>query len=174
MSSSKAPRRRSPAVVALLAVLALAGCGAGTDDDPDTGANPKPSGSDTAESSAESEPSEEPEPSAADGTDYAKCDSQCEVEVTEGIVFEFEMFTLTITDITADGIEIATDDGAGSTGGASISDYCAAYLSAGSLSLTCYGVAENVPAALEPAADEVAIGLLHLAEDTAIIRMTVG
>lgn len=167
---------RSPAAAALLAMLALGGCAAGADDDPDAESNPQTSGAEgeSAETTADPEPTEEPPPSAADGTDYSNCDAQCEVEVTAGVVFEYETFTMTIGDVTEDGIEISRDDGAGSTGSASFSSGCVAYLSANGSGTTCFGGVEGELPEPQPADGEVAVVLLHATDGTAIIQLTVG
>jgi hypothetical protein len=176
MSPVNAPNRRTPAAAALFAALALTGCAAESGEldspsEPDSGT----SAGGSAEATTEPEPTEEPPPSAADGTDYSNCGTRCEVEVTAGVVFEFDDFTLTVTDVTEDGIELETDDGAGSTGTAGLSGgYCVSYLTANSTSSSCYGGFEGEPPEPEPAAGELAFELLHVSDGTAIIRLTMG
>lgn len=176
MSTMNAPRWRFPAGAALLAALALAGCSAGSDDATSTDPveSTSASGETSAEPTAAPEPTEEPPPSAADGTDFSNCDTQCEVEVTAGDVFEYDDFTLTVTDVTEDGIELSREDDGGGTGSTSISGgYCIAYLSANGSGSTCYGGVEGTPPAPEPADGEIAVELFHVTDGTAIIRITV-
>jgi len=172
MSSTKTLDRRSLAATAVFAALALTGCAA---DDPDAPNESNTGDSPGAETTAEPEPTEAPPPSAADGTDYSNCGTHCEVEVTAGVVFEYEEFTLTVTDVTEDGIDLATDDGEGGSGSASFSGgYCVSYMTASSMSSSCYGGFEGEPPEPEPAAGELAVELLHVSDGTAIIRLTVG
>lgn len=171
MSTKNLRARRVPAAAALLAALALAGCAADADD----GAEDKPDSSGGAEATADAATSEEPPPSAADGTDYSNCSTQCEVEVEAGTVFEFEAFTLTVTEVTEDGIEVSRDDGDGSTGSSSMSGgYCITYLTNNSSGGSCYGAVEEKPPAPTPAAGELALELFDVTDGTAIIRLTWG
>lgn len=171
MSIKHLRTRRAPTAAALLAALALTGCAADADD----GAEDKPDASGGAETTADAATSEEPPPSAADGTDYSNCSTQCEVEVETGTVFEFEAFTLTVTEVTEDGIEVSRDDGDGSTGTSGMSGgYCIDYLTANSSQGSCYGVIEGEPPAPTPAAGELALELLGATDGTAIVRLTWG
>jgi hypothetical protein len=174
MSPKNALEWRSPAAAAVFAALALTGCAA---DDPDGSDRPRPtdSASTGAEATTEPEPTEEPPPSAADGTDYSNCDTRCEVEVTAGVVFEYEEFTLTIADVTEDGIDLEKVDSAGGTASASISGgYCVSYMTTNGTSSSCYGGFEGEPPEPEPGAGELAVELLYVSDGTAIIRLTMG
>ncbi|MFG3338337.1 hypothetical protein [Glycomyces sp. NPDC048151] len=164
--------RRFPA--ALLTALALTGC-ATEPDGPDSPSDPASSENGAAASTAAPSLTEEPPPVAADGTDYQNCTSRCEVEVTDGTVFEYDDFTLTITDVTEDGIEVSREDDSGGTGTTSISGgYCVSYMSANSSSSSCYGGFDGEPPGPEPADGELALELLYVADGTAIIRLTMG
>ncbi|MFC3492992.1 hypothetical protein [Glycomyces rhizosphaerae] len=166
MSTKNLRTWRAPAAAVLLAALAMTGCAADADD----GAEDKP---DT--STADAATSEEPPPSAADGTDYSNCSTHCEVEVETGTVFEFEAFTLTVTEVTEGGIEVSRDDGDGSTGSSSMSGgYCITYLTNNSSGGSCYGIIEGEPPAPTPAAGELALELLGTTDGTAIVRLTWG
>lgn len=167
MSTTNLRTWRSPAAAALLAAFALTGCAPDTEDNPDSSGG--------AEATADAATTEEPPPSAADGTDYSNCSTQCEVEVQSGTVFEFEAFTLTVTEVTEDGIEVERDDGAGSTGSSSMSGgYCITYLTANSTGGSCYGILEGDPLEPAPAAGELAIELFDATDGTAIVRLTWG
>ncbi|MBO3735851.1 hypothetical protein [Glycomyces niveus] len=166
MSSTLAPAWRSTAAAGLLALFALAGCSESTDDSGSTG---------TTGTTASAEPTEEPTPSAADGTDFSTCNIRCEVEVTAGDVFEYEAFTMTVADIAADQIELSRDNGAGSTGSASITPGCTAFLTESGTGTVCHGVVDEVPPEPQVTAGQVAVDVLHLGEDgTAIIRIVAG
>lgn len=156
MSTSK---QRHPAAAALLTVLALTGCAS------------DPGSPDRSDSSSTTAAESTEEPSAADGTDFSTCNTRCEVEVTPGVVFEYDEFTLTVTDVTDDGIELARDDGAGNTGGGSITAGCVSYMTATGSGVTCHGGEAPEP---EPAPGQLAIELLHVTDGTAIIRLTMG
>ncbi|MEV3938922.1 hypothetical protein AB0K52_23490 [Glycomyces sp. NPDC049804] len=178
MSSTIALAWRHPAAAVLLAALALTGCSGSADNDAGStgtdavttaGAEP------TEESSAE--PSEQPTevpPSAADGTDYSKCDSRCEVEVRAGVEIEYGAFTMVVADVAADQVQLSTNNGEGSTSSASITPGCTVFLTESSAGVVCSGIPE-VPPEPEVAAGQVAVDLLHLGEDgTAIVRIVAG
>lgn len=161
MSSTHAPALRFSAAAALLAALALTGC------------SESPDGSDGTTASAET--TEEPPPSAADGTDFSTCDTRCEVQVTAGDVFEYEAFTMTVADIAADQIKLSRDNGAGSTGSASITPGCTAFLTENGSGTVCHGMVDETPPDPQVTAGQVAVDLFHLGEDgTAIIRIVAG
>jgi flagellar basal body L-ring protein FlgH len=177
MTSSNALARRTLAVTALFAALALTGCAAESDD-PESNTGDSVS----AETTAEPEPTEEPSPSAADGTDYAACDDgSCEVLVSGEVEFEFDDLTLTLT-IDEDSIETYTANsdstraGSSSMGGSGMSDsYCVAYLTAGSNTMQCYPDIEPEEAPVPEAEPGVLVlEMLDFSEGNAVIRLTMG
>ncbi|MCC3762901.1 hypothetical protein K3N28_07425 [Glycomyces sp. TRM65418] len=161
MTLSRTFRRRRLAACSLVAALALAGCGddSASDSDPDAGA---------ASSDA---------PTAADGTDYSACDDgECEVAVSEPTDFVFTTaegeVTLSITDVTENGIEISTAfPGAGQSTG-SLGGLCESVLTSTSSSSACYGGGTLPPPEPEPGI--LVLQLLGMNEGAAILRMAMG
>jgi hypothetical protein len=158
MSTSPPPRWTCPAISSLLVALALTGCDSDSGGDPDNGA-------DTPEA---------PPPSASDGTDYTACDDgTCEVAVTDAVDIVVGEFTYAITDVSEEGLEMETDNGAGSSTGGSLSVGCVSYLAPNSAGVGCYeGTGE--PLEPDPEPGELALELVDVTDGTAIIRLTMG
>jgi hypothetical protein len=158
MSTSRSARWIWPAISPLLAALALTGCGT------DSGGG----------SDSEADTPEAPPPSAADGTNYTACDDgTCEVAITDAVDLVVGDFTYAIKAVSEDGLEMETDNGAGSSTGGSLSVGCVSYLAPNSAGVGCYeGTGE--PPEPDPEPGEVALELVDITDGTAIIRLTMG
>jgi hypothetical protein len=91
------------------------------------------------------------------------------------VTFEFDDFTLAITDVADNGLDykITSPNGGtstGSIGGA----YCLTYVTANSTSSSCYAGTEVTPPRPDPDRGVLALELLDVTGGTAIVRLTLG
>ncbi|MEU5154692.1 hypothetical protein [Glycomyces sp. NPDC021274] len=130
----------------------------------------------TTAEATEPEPSPTPEqPTAADGTDYAACgDGSCEVAVSEPVDLELDGFTLQVTAVIEDGVDISTERGGGSTSAGISGGYCVAFLTENGVQTGCYGgfVGDERPPVPEAEPGVLIVELLDFTAGTAILRIT--
>lgn len=152
---------------ALLLAFTLTSCTADSGSGTDSGG-----GSDSVEGSTTPAASL---PSPADGTDYDACDDgTCEVSVTAPFDFTIGDYTLAITEMTDEAIEMEMSNGAGSRTSGSLTSRHIAIVTANSAGVQFYGEPAGERPEPELAPGDLALELLGSTEGAAIIRLTLG